>query len=115
MDLMAVDFPLDSCNENLPEKDIHRNYARSPGGMPRRVFLLREPRVRPRAAGFSCLQKKQENTEDRATKACNSQRRIWLRNSLVRSCWGWLKKAAGSLTSTIWPSSSSTMRFATWR
>src|SRR5262249_48348891 len=27
-------------------------------------FLLREPRVRPRAAGFSCLQKKQENTEE---------------------------------------------------
>jgi F0F1-type ATP synthase gamma subunit len=26
--------------------------------------LLREPRVRPRTAGFSCLQKKQENTEE---------------------------------------------------
>lgn len=32
--------------------------------MPRRVFLLREPHVRPRAAGFACLQKKQENTEE---------------------------------------------------
>ena len=31
-------FPLDSCNENLPEKRIHRNYASRPGGMPRRVF-----------------------------------------------------------------------------
>src|SRR5262245_1886149 len=27
-------------------------------------FLLRQPRARPRAAGFSCLQKKQENTEE---------------------------------------------------
>src|SRR5262249_57635574 len=26
-------------------------------------FLLRGPYVRPRAAGFTCLQKKQENTE----------------------------------------------------
>src|SRR5262249_2576664 len=31
-------FPLASCNENLPEKRIHRNCARRPGGMPRRVF-----------------------------------------------------------------------------
>jgi hypothetical protein len=52
-------------------------------------------------------------TMDRATTARSGQRRIWLRNSLVRSCWGWLKKAAGSFTSTIWPASSSTMRFAT--
>ena len=29
-------------------------------------FLLREPRVRPRAAGFSCLQKKQGNTGDQS-------------------------------------------------
>src|SRR5215831_18345584 len=27
-------------------------------------FLLREPRMRPRAAGFSCLRKKQEHTEE---------------------------------------------------
>src|SRR5262249_4626777 len=32
--------------------------------MPRRVFCCVSPRVRPRAAGFSCLQKKQENTEE---------------------------------------------------
>jgi len=25
---LQLDFLLDSCNENLPEKDIHRNYAR---------------------------------------------------------------------------------------
>jgi hypothetical protein len=31
-------FPLDSCNENLPEKRTHRSYASRPGGMPRRVF-----------------------------------------------------------------------------
>jgi hypothetical protein len=30
--------PLDSCNENLPEKSIHRKYASRPGGRPRRVF-----------------------------------------------------------------------------
>src|SRR6266536_4132733 len=30
--------PLDSCNENLPEKRIHRKYASRPGGRPRRVF-----------------------------------------------------------------------------
>src|SRR5262249_52380617 len=34
----SQDFPLDSCNENLPEKRIHRNYASRPGGRPRRVF-----------------------------------------------------------------------------
>src|SRR5262249_53859925 len=33
-----IHFRLDSCNENLPEKCIHRNYASRPGGMPRRVF-----------------------------------------------------------------------------
>jgi Family of unknown function (DUF5681) len=32
--------------------------------MPRRVFRCARSRVRPRAAGFSCLQKKQENTEE---------------------------------------------------
>src|SRR5262245_64575322 len=31
-------FPVDSRNENLPEKRIHQNYARRPGGMPRRAF-----------------------------------------------------------------------------
>ena len=35
---MATQFSFDSCNENLPEKRIHRNYARSLGGMPRQVF-----------------------------------------------------------------------------
>jgi F0F1-type ATP synthase gamma subunit len=34
--------------------------------------LLRAPRVRPRAAGFACLQKKQENTEE--TKAMPFQK-----------------------------------------
>jgi hypothetical protein len=34
--------------------------------------LLRDPRVRPRAASFSCLQKKQENTEE--TKAMPFQK-----------------------------------------
>src|SRR5207244_4944273 len=37
---------------------------REPGRHAAPGFLLREPRVRPRAAGFSCLQKKQENTEE---------------------------------------------------
>jgi rhodanese-related sulfurtransferase len=41
------------------------------------------------------------------------QCRIWLRNSLVRSCRGWLKKASGSFISMIWPASINTMRFAT--
>src|SRR5262249_19486701 len=30
--------PLDSCNENLPEKRIHRSYASRPDGTPRRAF-----------------------------------------------------------------------------
>ncbi len=41
------------------------------------------------------------------------QCKIWLRNSLVRSCCGWLKKASGSFISMIWPASMNTMRFAT--
>jgi hypothetical protein len=56
--------PLDSRNENLPEKRIHRKYASRPGGRPRRVFLLRARKPRPRAAGLSYLQKKQGNTGD---------------------------------------------------
>src|SRR6516165_6762489 len=36
--IKCTHFPLDSRNENLPEKRIHRNYASRPGGMPRRVF-----------------------------------------------------------------------------
>jgi F0F1-type ATP synthase gamma subunit len=40
--------------------------------MPRRAFCCASPRVRPRAAGFSCLQKKKENTEE--TKAMPSQK-----------------------------------------
>src|SRR5262249_44766891 len=30
--------PLDSCNENLPEERIHRNYASCPGGRTAPVF-----------------------------------------------------------------------------
>src|SRR6516164_8072284 len=60
---MAAQFPLDSCNENLREKRIHRNYARSPGGMPRRVFRCARTRARSRAAGFACLQKNREIQE----------------------------------------------------
>src|SRR5262249_15701387 len=43
------------------------------------------------------------------------QWRIWLRNSLVRSCCGLLKKSSGTATSMIWPASISTMRLATCR
>src|SRR6266536_1602562 len=41
----------------------------------------------------------------RVTGKRGSHRRIWLRNSFVRSCWGWLKKASGSLISMIWAGS----------
>ena len=41
--------------------------------------------------------------------------RIWLRNSLVRSCCGCAKNSSGALASTICPSSMNTMRLATWR
>src|SRR5215510_15274239 len=36
----------------------------TPGARAAPGFLLRGPHVRPRAAGFTCLQKKQENTEE---------------------------------------------------
>ena len=35
------DFPVDSRNENLPEKCIHQNYASRPGGSRRRLFVAR--------------------------------------------------------------------------
>src|SRR5262249_39739979 len=38
-------FPVDSCNENLPEKCIHQNYARRPDGMPRRAFCCVDARA----------------------------------------------------------------------
>src|SRR5260370_9290291 len=44
-------FPLDSRNENLPEKRIHRNYVETPGRDTAPGFLLRG-RSRPRAAYF---------------------------------------------------------------
>src|ERR1043165_6190050 len=48
-------------------------------------------------------------------RRCRAQCRIWLRNSLVRSCCGLSKNAFGAFDSTIWPSSMNTMRLATWR
>src|SRR5215472_691167 len=33
--------PLDSCNENLPEKCIHRSYASRPDGTPAGLFVAR--------------------------------------------------------------------------
>src|SRR5215831_16217636 len=50
-------FPLDSCNENLPEKRIHRNYASRPGGMPRRAFCC-APASRGRARRILVRQQK---------------------------------------------------------
>ena len=44
-----------------------------------------------------------------------TQRKIWLKNSLVRSCCGWSKKGEGAFTSTISPMSMNTTRSATWR
>jgi hypothetical protein len=46
------------------QKKIFTETTPAPGRHAAPGFLLREPRVRPRAAGFSCLQKKQENTEE---------------------------------------------------
>ena len=40
------------------------------------------------------------------------QCRIWLRNSLVRSCCGFLKNSSGRFISTIWPASMKMTRFA---
>ena len=76
-------FAVDSCNENLREERIHRNYARSPGGMPRRVFRCADARVRPRAAGFSCLQKNrkiQERTQPMKVPAHLEPPRPWQNN-----------------------------------
>src|SRR5262249_45747055 len=38
-------FPVDSRNENLPEKCIHQNCATGPGGTPRGIFVARTPRA----------------------------------------------------------------------
>jgi Family of unknown function (DUF5681) len=54
------------------QKKIFTETTPAPGRHAAPGFLLREPRVRPRAAGFSCLQKKQENTEE--TKAMPFQK-----------------------------------------
>src|SRR5437762_1830944 len=35
---MTIQVTLDSCNENLPEKCIQRDYVSRPGGMPRQLF-----------------------------------------------------------------------------
>jgi hypothetical protein len=61
--LWQLDFPLDSCNGNLREERIHRNYAKSPGGMPRRVFRCALARAAARGVVFA---KKQENTGENA-------------------------------------------------
>src|SRR5262249_10592701 len=53
----AAHFSLDSCNENLPEERIHRNCARSPGGIAAPGFLL-SGRERGRARRISCEQEK---------------------------------------------------------
>jgi hypothetical protein len=46
---------------------------------------------------------------------CTACPRIWLRNSLVRSCCGLEKNSSGSFCSTIWPWSMKITRFGTWR
>jgi hypothetical protein len=43
--------PLDSCNENLPEKSIHRNYASRPGEDRTGLFAAR---TQAAAGVFSC-------------------------------------------------------------
>jgi len=69
-------FPLDSCNENLPEKRIHRNYASRPGGMPRRVFCCAHAsRGQPMTSGAR-----------RHTRACqhrDADRRLQKRATIV--------------------------------
>jgi hypothetical protein len=50
--IKCTHFPLDSRNENLPEKRIHRNYASRPGGRPRRAFCC-APASRGRARRVS--------------------------------------------------------------
>jgi hypothetical protein len=56
-------FPLDSRNENLPEKRIHRNYASRPGGMPRRAFCC-APASRGRARRILCDNKRLGDLSD---------------------------------------------------
>jgi hypothetical protein len=43
-------YLLDSYNENLPEKSIHRKYASRPGGRPRRVFCCADAAKTPSPA-----------------------------------------------------------------
>src|SRR5262249_28193975 len=63
------------CNENLREKRIHRNCARSPGGMPRRVFCCTTAHAAARG-GFLVFAKKQENTgEDSHALSTRPQRK----------------------------------------
>src|SRR4029078_12683844 len=40
---------------------------------------------------------------------------MWLKNSLVRACWGLAKNSLGVLASMIWPASMNTTRLATSR
>jgi hypothetical protein len=61
--LWQLDFPLDSCNGNLREERIHRNYAKSPGGMPRRVFRCALARAAARGVVFAKNRKIQERTQ----------------------------------------------------
>src|SRR5262249_15492536 len=78
-------------------------------------FRCRQIRVKPRMGCKDRLKSFQRLAEPRPRRGRNSHRRIWLRNSLVRSCCGWVKNASGSFASMIWPSSISTIRLATCR
>src|SRR6516165_6456455 len=67
------DFPVDSRNENLPEKCIHQNYASRPGRYAARDF---------RSAGAACLALRREQGEPNrppsvslaATDGCRKRR-----------------------------------------
>ena len=50
-------------------------------------------------AGTSPAMTREGGPPDAAPAQC----RIWLRNSLVRSCCGFLKNSCGVFISTIWP------------
>jgi hypothetical protein len=55
-------FPLDSRNENLPEKRIHQNYAGTPGRETAPGFLLRGREAAARGVFFRCKTRRETMT-----------------------------------------------------
>src|SRR5262249_47690386 len=58
----ATHFPIDTRNENLPKKHIHRNYAETPGRDTAPGFLLRGRGAPVRGVFFRCKTRRETMT-----------------------------------------------------